>query len=121
MAANELSFTQLATVLAEITQQATGQAVAAPVDTASFVSVANTALLTGYDNIMNAVSQVLSRTIFSVRPYQRTFKGLEVSPARYGNHIRKLSAPTILLIQRCKCSNDITKHIEINFKPLLGV
>lgn len=92
MAVNELSFTQLATVLATITQQATGQAVAAPVDTASFVSVANTALLTGYDNIMNAVSQVLSRTIFSVRPYQRTFRGLEVSPARYGNHIRKLQA-----------------------------
>lgn len=92
MAVNELSFNQLSTVLAEITSQATGSAVVAPVDTQSFVSVANTALLTGYDNIMNAVSQVLSRTVFSVRPYNRKFKGLEVSPVVYGNHIRKLNA-----------------------------
>lgn len=92
MAVNELGFNQLATVLTEITSLATGGTVQTPVDTASFVSVANTALLTGYDPLLNAVSQVLSRTIFSVRPYTRRFKGLEVNSARYGNHIRKLQA-----------------------------
>lgn len=92
MAVNTLSFNQIATVLAEITSQATGTTTLAPVDTASFVSVANTALLTGYDNLMNAVSQVLTRTIFSVRPYNRTFGGLEVTAERFGNHIRKLQA-----------------------------
>jgi hypothetical protein len=92
MAINEMGFNQLSTVLAAITSQATGATVVAPVDTASFVSVAQTALKTGYDPMMAAVSQVLSRTIFSVRPYSRRFSGLEVTRERYGNHIRKLQA-----------------------------
>lgn len=92
MAVNSLTFNQVSTVLAEVTSLATGGSVATPVDTASFVSVANTALLSGYDNILNAVSQVLTRTIFSVRPYSRKFRGLEVDSARWGNSIRKLQA-----------------------------
>ena len=90
MAINDLSFNQLSTVLTEITNQATGVKNAAPVDTSSFVSVAQTALKTGYDPLSTAISQVLSRTIFSVRPYTRKFKGLNVSNQRYGNHVRKL-------------------------------
>lgn len=92
MAINDLSFNQLSTVLTEITNQATGVKNATPVDTSSFVSVAQTALKTGYDPLSTAISQVLSRTIFSVRPYTRKFKGLNVSNQRYGNHVRKLLA-----------------------------
>lgn len=88
--ANDLSFGQLSTVLTEITNQATGIKNVAPVDTGSFVAVAQTALKTGYDPLTTAISQVLSRTIFSVRPYTRKFKGLNVSNQRYGNHVRKL-------------------------------
>lgn len=88
--ANDLSFDQLSTVLTAITNQATGVSNVAPVDTASFVSVAQMALKTGYDPLTTAISQVLSRTIFSVRPYTRKFKGLNVSNQRYGNHVRKL-------------------------------
>lgn len=88
--ANDLTFGQLSTVLTEIVNQATGVKNSAPVDTGSFVSVANTALKTGYDPLTTAISQVLSRTIFSVRPYTRKFKGLNVSNQRYGNHVRKL-------------------------------
>lgn len=88
--ANDLSFDQLSTVLTAITNQATGVNNIAPIDTASFVSVAQIALKTGYDPLTTAISQVLSRTIFSVRPYSRKFKGLNVSNQRYGNHVRKL-------------------------------
>lgn len=87
---NDLSFNQLSTVLTAITNQATGVNNIAPVDTSSFVSVAQTALKTGYDPLTTAISQVLSKTIFSVRPYTRKFKGLNVSNQRYGNHVRKL-------------------------------
>lgn len=87
---NDLSFNQLSTVLTEITNQATGVKNAEPVSTSSFVSVAHMALKTGYDPLATAISQVLSRTIFSVRPYTRKFKGLNVSNQRYGNHVRKL-------------------------------
>lgn len=88
--ANDLSFNQLSTVLTAITNQATGVNNIAPVDTSSFVTVAQMALETGYDPLTTAISQVLSKTIFSVRPYARKFKGLNVSNQRYGNHVRKL-------------------------------
>lgn len=88
--ANDLSFNQLSTVLTEIVSQATGQKALAPVDTSTFVTVAQKALKTGYDPLTSAISQVLSKTIFSVRPYTRKFKGLNVSNQRYGNHVRKL-------------------------------
>ena len=88
--ANDLSFNQLSTVLTDIVSQATGQKALAPVNTATFVSVATTALKAGYDPLSTAISQVLSKTIFSVRPYTRKFKGLNVSNQRYGNHVRKL-------------------------------
>lgn len=87
---SDLSFNQLSTVLTAITNQATGVNNIAPVDTSSFVTVAQTALDTGYDPLTTAISQVLSKTIFSVRPYTRKFKGLNVSNQRYGNHVRKL-------------------------------
>lgn len=88
---DSMTFYQAAAVLNEIHAQATGQKTIAPVDTASFVSQATTALKTGYDPIANAINQVLSRTIFSVRPYSSKFKGLEVSETSWGNHVRKLS------------------------------
>lgn len=87
---NDLSFDQLSSVLTAITNQATGVSNMAPVDTATFVTVAQTALKAGYDPLATAISQVLSRTIFSVRPYTRKFKGLNVSNQRFGNHVRKL-------------------------------
>lgn len=88
--ANDLSFDQLSTVLTAITNQATGVNNITPLDTGSFVSVAQMALKTGYDPLTTAISQVLSKTIFSVRPYTRKFKGLNISNQRYGNHVRKL-------------------------------
>lgn len=96
--ANDLTFTQVATVLNSIVSQATGQVSLTPTNTAEFVNVAQTALLNGYDPVINAISQVLSRTIFSIRPYYRKFRGLEVSAAQWGNMTRKLSiADTPLL------------------------
>lgn len=91
MAVNEMSFNQAATVLNSVVTQATGKAAMTPTNTYEFVTVAQTALKTGYDPILNAVNQVLSRTIFSVRPYTRKFRGMEVSESAWGNHVRKLS------------------------------
>lgn len=91
MAINEMGFNQLATVLNSIVSQAKGQTVITPTDTSSFVSVAKIGLETGYDALQTAISQVLSRTIFSVRPYSRRFKGLEADALRYGNHVRKIN------------------------------
>lgn len=90
MAVNNLTFNQVSTLLAEITEQATGQKTIAPVDTSEFVSVATTALKAGHDVVLNAISQVLARTIFSIRPYEAKFGGLRVSSQQYGAITRKL-------------------------------
>lgn len=91
MSVNAMTFQQIATVLNSIVQQATGQNVITPTNTAEFVSVANTALSLGNDVVMNAISSVLSRTIFSIRPYSAKFVGLEKDLPRWGAYMRKLS------------------------------
>lgn len=91
MAINDLSFNQVATLLNAITSQATGQTELIPTNTNEFVSLATTALKTGYDPLSTAISQVLSWTIFSERPYSAKFKGLKVSNQQYGNITRKLN------------------------------
>ena len=92
MAVNDLTFNQLATVLTAITAQATGASPIAVTDTSTFVSVGQTALKAGYDVLNTAVSQVMSKTIFSIRPYRSKFQGMEVSQQRFGNITRKLTA-----------------------------
>lgn len=90
MPVNSMSFEQVATVLNTIVSQATGKAQLTPTDTSSFVALAKVGLETGYDPLMTAISQVLTRSIFSVRPYNRKFKGIFADSQRYGNHVRKL-------------------------------
>ena len=91
MASNELTFNQIATLLNAIQRQATGQDAIAATDTASFVTQAQVTLKAGYDPVLSAISQVLSRTIFSIRPYSAKFRGMMVDAQRYGNHVRKLN------------------------------
>lgn len=86
-----MTFNQAAQLLNAIQQQATGQAALTATDLSEFVSAAQTTLRTGYDPVMQAISQVLSRTIFSIRPYRRRFGLAEVSDTAWGNHVRKLS------------------------------
>ena len=86
-----MTFNQAAQLLNAIQQQATGQAALTAADLSEFVSAAQTTLRTGYDPVMQAISQVLSRTIFSIRPYRRRFGLAEVSDTAFGNHVRKLS------------------------------
>lgn len=80
-----------AAILNEIVNQATGNKTISAISTGSFTSVATTALGLGIDPLLNAISQVLSRTIFSIRPYSRKFKGLYQDNMRFGNHVRKLN------------------------------
>lgn len=82
---------QASTILTSLVKQATGAAVITPTNTGEFVSVAQTALLNGYDPIINAMSQMWGRTIFSIRPYYAKFKGLSMDAERWGNATRKLS------------------------------
>ena len=81
---------QASTVLNSIVAQATGGALA-NVNGNSFATVAQTALLTGLDPIMSAISQTMSDTIFASRNYTAKFRNLRVDSQRYGNMVRKLN------------------------------
>ena len=91
MAANALTFNDIAIVLNQVVTQATGQAQIVPTNTSDFVTVAQAGLLAGYDNLLSSISQVLSRTIISSRAYDRKFRGLEADSIRWGNHVRKIN------------------------------
>ena len=88
--ANPSTFQQSATILNAIVQQATGRAVLASA-TPDFISVAQTALSLGKDVIFNALSNVIARTIFSVRPYSASMLGLEKDLPTWGTYMRKLN------------------------------
>lgn len=89
--ANDLTFDQVSAVLNSVMEQATGETSLAATNTAQFITQAQTALKIGYDPILNAVSQVLGRTIFATRPYTAKFRGLMRSEQQWGNHVRKIN------------------------------
>lgn len=91
MAANVLTYNAIGQILNQVVTQATGKAQITPTNTSEFTAVAQTGLLSGYDNLMGSISQVLSRTVISTRPYTRKFQGLEADNIRYGNHVRKIN------------------------------
>lgn len=89
--ANDLTFTQISTVLNDIVNLATGNEASKALDYSTFVNQAQLALKMGYDPVLNSISQVMARTIFSIRPYTRKFKGIEADNQRWGNHVRKIN------------------------------
>lgn len=91
MSVNTMNFEQVATVLTSIVKQATGQTPITPTDTGSFTSVAQIALRADRDAVMNAISNIIGRTIFSIRPYSAKLTGLMMDTFRWGNFVRKLS------------------------------
>lgn len=91
MSVNTMNIEQAYSLIAELHEQATGQKTIAPVDLSGFISIAQKTLAAGYDPVINAITQVLTRTIIAVRPYNRKFAGLEVTADRWGGIIRKLS------------------------------
>ena len=91
MSVNTMSFEDASAILNNIRQQVTGETAIAPATTADFVSVATTLLQVGYDPVLNAITQMVSRTIFSIRPYNRKFGGLKMDEEQWGAIVRKLS------------------------------
>ena len=84
------NFNSIAT-LTSIISQATGKTNINIIPASGFMSIATTALGISPDALLNAISQVISRTIFSIRPYNRKFAGLFVDNMKWGNHVRKIN------------------------------
>lgn len=90
MSVNTVTFQQSSTVLNNMVQQATGRTSVINTE-ADFISVAQTALTLGKDVIFNTLSEVLARTIFSIRPYSATMRGLEKDLPTWGAYMRKFN------------------------------
>lgn len=92
MAANNLTIEQSYAFLQSLYEEASGeQSTIQVADTASFISVATATLKFGYDTIINSISQVLGRTIFSIRPYTAKFRGIDVDEMKWGSIVRKIN------------------------------
>ena len=90
MSVNTLTFQQSSAVLNSLVQQATGRSAVISTE-ADFISVAQTALTLGKDVIFNELSNVLAKTIFAIRPYSASMKGLEKSLPQWGSYMRKFN------------------------------
>ena len=91
MAVNNMTKEQAYTLIAALHQQATGKAALTPTNLSDFISVAQSTLAAGYEQTLNAITQVIQKTIVAVRPYDAKFSGLEMTADQWGGIIRKLS------------------------------
>ena len=79
-------------VMNSLVHQATGQNSITAVDASSFVDAGNVALSSGIENVLNALSVLIGRTIIASRPYKGKFKLIvENDNDAFVNRVRKIS------------------------------
>ena len=121
MAVNTMGIEQAYSLIASLHEMATGQKTVTPTDESSFISVAQATLVNGYDPVLNAISQVIGRTLIAVRPYRRKFGGLEMTAERWGAIIRKINFidtdpianPTFALVDGSPVDQYVVKKPQI--------
>lgn len=91
MAVNTMTFEQSAAFLQDLYEQATGQKAIAVTDTGTFTTVGTTLLQMGYDQVTQSLTQLLARSIYSIRPYSQKFKSLNVTEEKWGAVVRKIN------------------------------
>lgn len=92
MSVNSMTFEQSAAFLTALYEEATGQQPTLQIaNTADFTTVGTTLLQGGLDPIISGLSQVLDRTIFSMRTYNKKFEDLTVDEIRWGAITRKIN------------------------------
>lgn len=106
--ANSLTPQDVYALMNSIVEQATGQETLTVTDTSSFVSVGETLLRTSAENTLNAISTILARTIFSIRPYKGKFESLRVSAERWGAMVRKV----VYLYNEAEQSSDWNTNLD---------
>ena len=102
-----LSIEQAGRVLNAAFKQATGQEVISQLATGDYVSIATMAQRVGYEQMTNALSQVLTRTYIRVRAYSAKFRSLIKTEEQYGSMVRKIT-----YIDRDIPEGDMTRNIE---------
>ena len=92
MSVNAMTFEQSAAFLTALYEEATGQQASIQIsNTADFTTVGTTLIQGGYDPIIGALTQILDRTIFSIRPYSQKFQDINVDEVKWGAVTRKIN------------------------------
>ena len=78
-------------IMNQLVSQISGQTSVAVTDTTSFVSAGTSVLEAGYENVLNAISVLISRTIVAARPYSGKFKLINAENDAFDNRARKIS------------------------------
>lgn len=87
----DLNITQISTIVNAVVNEATGRNTSIQlINDKDLVSVGTTLLKMGYDKTINSLSQVLTKTLFSERPYTGKLKALRRTSDEWGNHVRKI-------------------------------
>lgn len=108
--ANLLTPVDVYALMNAVVSQATGRTDLAVVDTTTFSSVGEIVLRTGTENTLNAISTVIGKTIFSVRPYKGKLESLRVAQQRWGGQVRKI----INLYDEAEKSDDWNTDVSQN-------
>ena len=108
--ANLLTPVDVYALMNDVVSQATGRTDLAVVDTTTFASVGEIILRTGTENTLNAISTVIGKTIFSVRPYKGKLESLRVAQQRWGGQVRKI----INLYDEAEKSDDWNTDVAQN-------
>ena len=90
MSVNQMGYEQAAPLLNTIVQQSTGNSAIQTVTPADFISVGTTALNAGYDNVLNSITQIIGRTLYSIDPYDRKLADVSRTRMEWGSIMRKL-------------------------------
>lgn len=92
MSVNSMTFEQSAAFLTALYEEATGQQPTLQIaNTADFTTVGTTLLQGGLDPIISGLSQILDKTIFAMRTYNKKFEDLTVDEIRWGSVTRKIN------------------------------
>jgi hypothetical protein len=87
-----MNFEQSAAFLTALYEEATGQKPTLQIaNTADFTSVGTTLLQGGLDPIIGALAQVLDRTVFAMRVYNKKFDDITLDEIRWGAVTRKVN------------------------------
>ena len=108
--ANLLTPVDVYALMNAVVSQATGRTDLTVVDTTTFASVGEIVLRTGTENTLNAISTVIGKTIFSVRPYKGKLESLRVAQQRWGGQVRKI----INLYDEAEKSDDWNTDVSQN-------
>lgn len=111
--ANTLTNTDVYTIINSVSKQMFGETALQAVDTTTFATVGEHMLRTGYENTLNALSEVLGRTMFAIRPYKARFGGLiTANDMEWGAIVRKISYFTGYYEESDDWNTDVKQNLK---------